>query len=604
MSKTKPTNGWVSVERDGKTMALVQQPISHLLVAKLSSSGWKRAIELGIERGPGGRCVIPPILVQSFFDGCSASAPGVLNSQASNADRLKRMSLTRSDGDGFLSQRSGESLPLPTGAGEWSWRHGEIYGIGKTPLDGDFDHVNLLGEPETRSLYPYQIAGVQWLEAAKGRGILGDEMGLGKTPQALVYLSRSDASRALIVAPRSVLWNWKREAETWAPEWEFAVADSSAKVRRAINSFPARRSSAPQALVVTWGLLHRSLEDLIGAGFDTVVADEAHMAKNPSAKRTIALMDLAFSSKRLLLLTGTPVRNRPRELWPLLHMVDPCKWPAFIPYGETYCGARNLRVRNRIVRTYDGATKRKMEELNALTRPFMLRREKDDVLTQLPPKRTERISLPTPRPLLKSYKDAVEQLRLEIVHGMTPMALGLLASLRSECGLAKVDAAVEWLLNLHQSGEPCVVFIFHKAVRQAVEEALTKAGISHASIVGDTPSLQRQSITESFQRGELDVVIGSEACKEGITLTRASHVLFVEYWWTPGDLAQAEARVHRISQERPVLISYLHLEGTDAERSLDDHVFRLLECKEEVISKINDRGFNSVLLDSLSGGSR
>ena len=112
-------------------------------------------------------------------------------------------------------------------------------------------------------------------------------------------------------------------------------------------------------------------------------------------------------------------------------------------------------------------------------------------------------------------------------------------------------------------------------------------------------------MTDAFQDGELEVVIGSEACKEGVTLTRACHVLFLEYWWTPGDLSQAEDRVHRYSQDRPVLVTYLHLGGSTSARSLDDHVVGLLTDKSAVISRINDRrgSFEARLL-RIMGGTR
>ena len=571
---------WVSMKLGKKTLGMVRAPVSNLVVAKLSGEGWKRARELGIERGAGGQYVVPPALVGPLFHGAESSRPDLLDDVRALADRQSLSGSARSERGKWLGERAGC----------------------ETPQDGDGGLRVSRPDPrsgEDKVLFPYQQAGVQWLEKAFGRAILGDEMGLGKTPQALAFLERSSLRRVLVVAPKSVLINWTREGAVWAPGWTFAVASTGAQVRRCVEKTPERG-----VVVVTWGLLHRNLDSLLSAGFDGLIADEAHMAKNPMAKRTVALMDLAFQSRCVLLLTGTPVRNRPRELWPLLHMIDPATWKSFLPYGERFCGARDVRLRDRVVRTYDGCTKGKLEELNVLTRPYMLRRCKDQVLTQLPPKRIQTLPITAPAALTRAYRVALDQLRAEMIGGVSPCALGLLATLRRECGLEKVDAAVEWLTNLHASGEQCVVFVYHREVRALLEKALYKVGIRHGSIVGDTPAQTRQQITDDFQDGKLDVVIGSEACKEGVTLTRACHVLFLEYWWTPGDLSQAEDRVHRYTQERPVVVTYLHLAGASSARSLDDHVVGLLTDKSAVISRINDRSgsFEARLLRIMGGG--
>ena len=439
---------WVSMKLGKRTLGMVRAPVSNLVVAKLSGEGWKRARKLGIERGAGGQYVVPPALVGPLFDGAQSTRPDLLDDVRALADRQTLSGLARSERSKWLGERAGC----------------------ESPQDGDGD----LGLPcldprsgEAKALFSYQQAGVEWLEGALGRAILGDEMGLGKTPQALAFLERSSLRRVLVVAPKSVLINWTREGAVWAPGWSFAVASTGAQVRRCVEKAPERG-----VVVVTWGLLHRNLDSLLSAGFDGLIADEAHMAKNPMAKRTVALMDLAFQARCVLLLTGTPVRNRPRELWPLLHMIDPATWKSFLPYGERFCGARDVRLRDRVVRTYDGCTKGKLEELNVLTRPYMLRRRKDQVLTQLPPKRIQTLPIEAPASLTRAYRVALDQLRAEMIGGVSPCALGLLATLRRECGLEKVDAAVEWLTNLHASGEQCVVFVYHREVRGVAREGI------------------------------------------------------------------------------------------------------------------------------------
>ena len=433
-----------------------------------------------------------------------------------------------------------------------------------------------------KDLYPYQRQGVLWLQLAKGRAILGDDMGLGKTPQGLVFLESSESNKALVICPASVTHNWKKEARRWAPSFHFTVIKNTKDAKKRLQP---GLSHSREAWVITWGLLYRVADELLEAGFTTIIADEAHAMKEITAKRTRVAVDLLHQAEHRVLLSGTPVRNRPKELWSLCHAVDPLEpyFEAFVPYGERYCGPRNTRLPNgRTVRMYRGKTR--VKELNQLTRPYLLRREKTEVLTDLPPKRRHVIDLQAPARFTREYEAAIEALREELIRGEGHKALGALAAMRKEVGAYKIPAALEWLDQASQADEPVVVFLVHKDVRAALEAGLDKLKIRHAAIVGDTPQGKRQDIVESFQRGELDVLIGSEAMKEGVTLTRSSYTLHVERFWVPGDEMQAEDRIYRIGQDRPVLCTYLHLEG-----SLDDHVAALLEKKTKTIEEINDR---------------
>ena len=550
----------LSSQRSPVIQGLILGPVEGVVIAQLAGAALQRASDLGLTP-TGRRYAISPLLIDEVFQNFSCDAAAGLDAARERARWLRSRSTARKRALPWLSVRSGSACQ-------------------------DRDDPSLSDQrtdPETgekKRLFPFQQAGVEWLERAGGRAILGDDMGLGKTAQALAWLDRSSARRALIVCPTSVLLNWQREARTWAPGWHVDVATTGAQGRR--------KATLPErgALVISWGLLARCRGDLIAAGFDTVIADEAHNAKNPTAQRTQALIDVALAADHVLLLTGTPVRNRPRELWTLLHLVDPVAWPVFQPYGERYCGPRDQRTPRGTVRRYDGATR--LEELNALTRGYMLRREKSAVLTDLPPKRVETLHQPAPSKLSKGYRAAIQQIRDDVVEG-TSQGLGMLVALRQDYGLAKVPAALEQIELSWRAGEPLVVFLYHREVLHALEVGLEKLGLRYDAIVGSTSAVSRQGICEAFQDGRLDLVIGSEACKEGITLTRAARVLFLEYWWTPMDLRQAEDRVHRYTQTRPVVVSYLHLKGGKQKPSLDDHIAELLGSKTQVIEQITSR---------------
>ena len=427
-------------------------------------------------------------------------------------------------------------------------------------------------------LDPFQKVGVEWLSRAAGLAILGDDMGLGKTVQTLAYLERTpEAQRTLIVCPTSVTVNWQREAAVWAPSLTCLVAPTKRKAEKAIGELTSR-----SALILSWGMVRLVLDKLLDAGFDTIVCDEAHNMKEPTSQRTQAILALGYGAERRIAMTGTSVRNRPRELWTLLHFVDPMRFAVFEVFGERYCGARWVRIgQGREVRTYDGKTRQ--AELNALTRAYLVRRDKRQVLTQLPPKRWQRVDLVAPPRFTKAYRAVLEELQ-KYRGADLGKALGMLQGLRQQIGLEKVDAAIEQVESMLAADEPVVLFLYHASVRQEIEAALARRGIRFGTIVGGVSATKRQHIVDAFQNGDIDVLIGSEACKEGITLTRSRITLHVEYWWTPGDQAQAEDRVARRGQTRATLHVYLHLTG-----SLDDHVATLLAHKRKTIDKLMDR---------------
>ena len=427
-------------------------------------------------------------------------------------------------------------------------------------------------------LMPFQREGVGWLLATGGVGLVGDDMGLGKTAQALGYLRHAGIRRAVVVCPASVVLNWCREAARFYGG-ATPVPILSAKD---MSRFKLKPPPEPWIAVLTWDGMRRMWSDL--ASLDplpeALVADEAHYAKSLEAQRTRALVWFGSMLPHRILLSGTPMRNRPRELFPLLHLLDPVQFRSFLPYAERYCGPKTQRFGMQHVRTYDGATN--TEELNLLLRPYMIRRVKVEVLDQLPAKRVQRLPLPVDAGIQRRLKAAMQLLRSE-QHEGGHQGLGLITQLRQEVGLAKVAAAVEWLDSLQDAGEPAVLFCHHRAVLQALMEACRARGWRYTTIAGDTPVAARQQAVASFQAGEVDVLLATEAAKEGITLTRAAYLAFVEYFWVPGDMGQASDRIWRIGQEREVLVTLLHLEG-----SLDDHVAKVIDRKTKIIDVVQD----------------
>ena len=448
---------------------------------------------------------------------------------------------------------------------------------------GGLDAVDAVGSDHPwNRLYPYQQVGVRWAREVGGRGVIGDSMGLGKSSQSLMVIERSaGARRALIVCPGSLPVNWQREAKMWAPSWTTSVAWSTRDVQKLVlGAYPDRHVT-----IVSWGLLSRPVaaEALRRVGYDAVIIDEAHYGKNADAARTRFVVDLAHDASIRLLLSGTPIKSRPAEFWTLVHMIDPIRFHTFFPWGETFCGAKDQNIGMRTVRTYKGSAR--LPQLAKVTTPYVLRREKEDVLKDLPPKRRQILPVVAPASLVADTEDLRQEIREQALSGSTGgAALGKIGPLRKKIGLAKVPAAVEWAVQAHRDGEPTVLFIYHHEVAEALKLGLEAEGLRVGVITGETPVRTRQAIVDSFQGGDLDALVGSEAIKEGISLVRSALSCQVEWWWTPGDHDQAEDRLCRNKQLRSVLNVYLLLLGT-----FDEYVADLVEEKRGVVSSSLDR---------------
>jgi SWI/SNF-related matrix-associated actin-dependent regulator 1 of chromatin subfamily A len=433
-------------------------------------------------------------------------------------------------------------------------------------------------------------------------------MWLGKTIQAIgVINSTPDARRILIICPASLKLNWKRELEKWLT------------VPRAIRIVNGGDLCVADdgIVVVNYDILHKHIDALRSIEWDVLIADEAHYAKTRSARRTRMLFgyeptkkegkerEPPLRAKRKLLLTGTPIGNRPAEFFPLLHYLDPKAWPSFFPYGKRYCGGYQSRW------GWDFTGASNLAELQEKVRSsVMVRRLKKDVLTELPAKRRQVIELPANgaadaiRAELEAYESRADriislQVAVELAkasdrpedyaaavaalrEGMSA-AFTEMSALRKATAIAKVPAIIEFARATIESAGKVVLFVHHKeVVRQLAEEF----GDDAVALVGDTPMQARQDAVDRFQSDAgCTLFIGSiHAAGVGITLTAASHVLFGELDWVPGNVSQCEDRCHRIGQHDSVTVQHLVLEG-----SLDATMARRIVEKQDVIDRALDR---------------
>ena len=432
------------------------------------------------------------------------------------------------------------------------------------------------------TLMPFQTAGVVYALRQR-RTFIADEQGLGKTMQALVAIEAADAYPAVVVCPASLKLNWLRECTRWLP-------------RRRAEPLSGRRGPLPLAdiVVVNYDVLDARADALADLEPQAIVFDESHYVKNPKANRTKAAIDL---SARLpeqalrLALTGTPLVNRPRELVPQLRVLG--------RLGDFGTGAG-------FERRFEGQEARERLHWH-LRSTCYVRRRKEEVLTQLPPKR--RITVPVPLANEHEYRhleeDLVDWLRHEvhdplqladrIDSALRAEALVKLNALRHVAARGKLHAAIEWIKTFLGSGERLVVFAHHRDIQGELVAMFPRA----ARILGSDSVEERQRNVELFQRarsGTSLCICSLEAASHGFTLTASANVAFLELGWTPAKHDQAEDRVHRIGQDRHVTAWYLLAADT-----IDERIAALIDHKRAVVGSVTDgsAGAEATVIDRL-----
>ena len=409
--------------------------------------------------------------------------------------------------------------------------------------------------------------------------LLADEMGLGKTIQAIGLINACpDILTVLIVCPASLKNNWKRELERWLTvPMEIAVVSASTDVLPKAN-----------VLIVNYDLLHR----FIWAPVDLLVLDEAHYCKNPLARRTKKA--LALRADRKLFMTGTAILSRPIEVYPLVKALDPKNWPSRHAFGMRYCAG----FMGDWGADFSGASH--LDELHdRLRTTIMLRRQKAEVLKDLPAKTRQIIELPADSrvllrekrirgvletaALLSTSTNAEYAQRVKALSRAKQEAFENLAVVRHETALAKVPQVIDFVTEVLESTTKVVLFAHHRDVIENLAVGLS--AFQPVVLTGNTPINERQKLVDKFQNDPTcRLFIGNiQAAGVGITLTAASHVIFAELDWVPGNMSQAEDRCHRIGQRDSVLVQHLVLEG-----SLDASIARALVDKQAVLDQALD----------------
>ncbi len=426
-------------------------------------------------------------------------------------------------------------------------------------------------------LRSYQRAGLNWLAFLREfdfGGILADDMGLGKTVQTLAYLqSEKESGRldrpALVVAPTSLMANWRREAQRFTPD--LRVLTLYGNTRR--NNFG--RIADHDLVLTTYALLLRDAEAIAAQEYHAVVLDEAQAIKNPKAK--VAQIARGLKTRQRLCLTGTPMQNHLGELWSLFHFLMPGL------LGDE----RHFR------RLYRTPIERHGDEVRraALTRriaPFMLRRTKEQVAPELPPKteivRTVELE-GAQRDMYESIRLSMnEKIRREIARkGLARsqiIILDALLKLRQVCcdprlvkletarkvsGSAKLELLMDMLPELLEEGRRVLLFSQFTSMLALIEKELASRKITYALLTGATRD--RAAPVDRFQAGEVQLfLISLKAGGTGLNLTAADTVIHYDPWWNPAVEQQATDRAHRIGQDKNVFVYKLVAQGTVEEK--------------------------------------
>lgn len=450
---------------------------------------------------------------------------------------------------------------------------------------------------------PYQKAGIQYA-LDRDAVLIGDEMGLGKTIQAIGVLNANPSFRkVLIVCPASLRLNWKRELEKWQ------VNNRSI----AIVNTKMHKTGLPDADIVicNYDIAHKYKQYLDAVQWDVLIADEAHYLKNPKTKRTQSIFGSEkgdyspIKAHKRIILTGTPIPNRVKEIWPILRFLDGATWNNFVKFGIRYCAGHQ----GKFGWDFDGASY--LSELqDKLRSTVMVRRLKADVLKELPPKVRQVIHLDQNGAAgmiakeQKAYADferitsqmqaqaELALLRSEREYEMAvaslqeyrKIAFQELSKFRHALALEKVEPVIEFVQNaIEDENHKVVLFAHHTDVIERFKAAF---GDKAVSLTGSTPMLERQKAVDRFQTDKsVQVFIGNIlAAGVGLTLTASSHVVFAELDWVPANMQQAEDRTHRIGQVNTVLVQHLVFDG-----SLDAKMAQTLIDKQAVMDALLDK---------------
>lgn len=429
----------------------------------------------------------------------------------------------------------------------------------------------LKGEP-----FPYQYAGISFIEQHHGRALVADEMGLGKTLQALAWCQmHRNKVPVLIITPASLKLNWVNELLLWLPNVNYEIL-SGKKTWKPTADF----------IIINYDILPSWVDTIKDLNVQVMITDECHYYKNNSSKRTKAVKKIGKNIPHIIALSGTPIVNRPIEAFNAINLINPEIFPSFIDYTRRYCNAKY----NGYGWDFNGASN--TQELHEiLSGTLMIHRLKKDVLKDLPEKLYSFVPLELTQEGKEEYNMAEDQFinylsdnygAERAMKALSAEVLVQYAELKKLAVKGCLKESIAWIRDFLDVDGKLVVFAVHKFV---IEELMKEFGNVAVKIDGSVSIENRQKAIEKFQNDDsCRLFVGNiKAAGVGITLTASSNVAFLELPWTPGELRQAIDRVHRIGQKNCVNVHYLFAINT-----IMDKIARLIDQKQKIIDSVLD----------------
>ena len=444
-----------------------------------------------------------------------------------------------------------------------------------------------------KECYEYQVTGVKKVEETNYNCLIADAMGLGKTIQAIVALRNAppELLPAIIVVKSATIYQWVREFREWGSLDDLGILPIFSKDSPFIPGF--------KAYLVSMDLINRQdkagnwiiVDKLLVLNPKFIIVDECHSFKDRDSKRTHALVRLIKNGgiKHKLFLSGTPIKNRAGEYFTVLNLLAPDHFPSWTRFASRWLEANEKGVPTRI-RPYA------LEDFKKLTSRWIIRREKSEVLTNLPEFSRQDEYLDTNHEWLKtSYNRELSLFdnALNSEEGLDGMAiLAWLNRLRQITEQAKVNATIEYVEEFLEScdDEKIAIGVHHKAVRDALYYSLEQKGYRPLKLSGEDSSERKDWIQQEFSQPHRRVlVINMLSGGVGLNLQCCAHTLIIARQWSSADEEQYESRFHRNGQEKPVVAKYMHIKGT-----IDEFFAEMVAEKRQIFNEtVSDWEFGS-----------
>ncbi|VEN34266.1 unnamed protein product [Callosobruchus maculatus] len=408
-----------------------------------------------------------------------------------------------------------------------------------------------------------------------GRCFIADDMGLGKTFTALAIASyyRNDWP-LLIVTTASMKTVWEETITEYMPTISIMQVQYMVSSKDYIGD--------AKILVVSHDMMCRSQDKLKEKNFGVVIIDESHVLKNFKSKSYQAAFSLCKKAKRVVLLSGTPALSRPSELFTQLNLIDHRAFPGFTQFAMRYCDGKYTNF------GFDASGKSNLQELEVvLSKKFMIRRTKQDILKSLPKKSQQLITLfdysSDKTQITEEDKELMKVLGEKYASKKGTDKHSILLTLFAETARIKIPPVCRYILRMLEKKQKFLIFAHHQVMLNAIEDTIKAKNVGYIRIDGNTTSDQRKFFISKFQLNDnvRVALLSITATNAGITLTAANMVVFAELHWNPTILSQAEARAHRIGQENEVIVQYLMAPGT-----ADDHIWSLLQEKQKTLNEV------------------